>query len=102
MFTSKSKRVLVAAALVASLCAAVPAQAADWEGGSSDLLDRLVAWAVNIWVIWVPVDSEGELGRVYAPEGGYVDPNGGGPRPGSCETDPGCNSPNNAVAGGRP
>lgn len=98
MFMNKSKRVLVTAALVASLCA-VPAQAADWEGSPSDLLDRLVAWAVNIWT---PAGSEGGLGRIYAPEGGYVDPNGGGPRTGSCETEPGCNAPKEAVAGGRP
>lgn len=99
MFISKSKRVWVAAALVATLSGAVPAQAADWAAESAGFLDRLVSWVVDIWV---PVDSEGELGRVYAPEAGFIDPNGGGPRPGSCDTDPGCNAPKEAVAAGRP
>ena len=95
MFISKSKRVLVAAALATTLCAAVPAQAADWSGESAGFLDRLVAWVVEIW--------EPEAPRaVYAPDGAFVDPNGGGPRPGSCDTEPGCNSPKQAVAGGRP
>ena len=99
MFISKSKRVLVAAALAASLCAAVPAQAADWEGSSSDLLDRLVAWVVEIWAPEAPAEG---LRAVYAPDGPFVDPNGGGPRPGSCDTEPGCNAPKQAVAAGRP
>lgn len=98
MFINRSKRVLVAAALVTSLCAAVPAQAAGWSGEAAGLLDRLVSWVVDLWV----PDSEGELGRIYAPEGGYVDPNGGGPRPG-CESDPAeCNSPKDAVVTGHP
>ncbi len=99
MSSSKSKKFLVAAALAATLGGALPAEAADWGASPADLLDRLVTWAVNIWS---PAGSEGELGRVYAPEGGYVDPNGGGPKPGVCDTDPGCNSPKSAVAAGRP
>ena len=99
MFISKSKRVLVAAALAATLCAAVPAQAADWSGESAGFLDRLAAWVVDIWA---PAEPEGGLGRIYAPEAGFIDPNGGGPRPGSCDTDPGCNAPKGAVAAGRP
>lgn len=99
MFISKSKRVLVVATLVASLCAAVPAQAADWPGESAGFLDRLVAWVVEIWELEAP--AEGPR-AVYAPDGAFVDPNGGGPRPGSCDTEPGCNSPKQAVAGGRP
>jgi len=101
MFSSKSKRILVAVALAASLGGAIPAEAADWGGSPADLLDRLAAWAFNIWS---PADSEGtgELGRVYAPEAGFIDPNGGGPKTGSCAGEPGCNSPNNALGIGRP
>lgn len=99
MFISKSKRVWVAAALAATLCAAVPAQAADWSGESAGFLDRLVAWVAEIWAAEAP--AEGPR-AVYAPDGPFVDPNGGGPRPGSCDTEPGCNSPKQAVAAGRP
>lgn len=96
---SNSKRILVAAALAAILGGTVPAEAADWGRSPADLLDRLVTWAVNLWV---PSEGTGELGRVYAPEAGFIDPNGGGPKTGSCETEPGCNAPNNALGSGRP
>lgn len=96
MFSSTSKRVFVVTALVVTLWGAVPAQAAEGSGGAVDLLERLVAWWAEIW------QREGEPGFTYAPDGAFVDPNGGGPRTGSCDQDPGCNAPKEAVAVGRP
>lgn len=99
MLSNTSKRVFVAAALAATLCGAVPAQAAEGSGSAADLLERLVAWWAEIWQ---PEAPAGGPGFTYAPDGAFVDPNGGGPRTGSCDTDPGCNAPKEAVAVGRP
>jgi hypothetical protein len=100
MFSSKTKRVFVAAALAAALSGTVPAQAADWSAAPADLLDRLLAWVVEIWVPEAP--AEGGFGKAIAADGVYIDPNGGGPKTGSCDNDPGCNAPKEAVAAGRP
>jgi hypothetical protein len=50
MSSNKSGRVLVAAALTAALCLAVPAQAADARGFSPGPLERLTAWFVETWL----------------------------------------------------
>lgn len=90
MSRKNAKSFFAAAVVAAGLCLAAPAQAADLGGVPSGLLERLVSWMAESWL----AADAGDIRAIVAEDGGYIDPNGGGgPKPGSCESDPGCNQP---------
>lgn len=91
MFSIKSGRVLVAAALVAfSFFLAVPAEAADSRGGP-ELLGTAakVVGALGDWFQGMLASMTGSAGLLDH-EGPYVDPNG---RHGSCTSPTDCGEP---------
>lgn len=86
MFSSDaSARVFAAAALVGILFLAVPAAAApDERGAPPGIFEQLIVWALEMMnSSGVPLEHEG----------GHLDPNGGGGRPGSCTNPSGCDNP---------
>ena len=89
MSRKNTKNFFAAAVVAAGLCLAAPAQAADLGGASSGLLERLISWMAENWL----AADAGDVRAIVAEDGGYIDPNGGGPKPGSCQDDPGCNQP---------
>lgn len=104
MISGKVGRLLVAVALAATFFLALPAQAADGQGSSPGLFERLAAWVVDGWDGWMRGASLSMSGATGVDrDGGHLDPNGG-PRNGSCAGDGGCdhNPPASKPPEGRP
>lgn len=84
MSSNKSVRVVVATALVAALCLAVPAAALDGRGTQLGLMERLTAWIVETFSGATTDDSQAPTPHTDGegdPEGcrdytACVDPNG--------------------------
>jgi len=94
----KSALLFAAVALAAVFFLAVPAEAAESRGGPPGVFDRLIAWAMDGWERWMPAVSMSGT-KSDDREGGYLDPNGGGGRTGSCGDPAACENPLPATTG---
>jgi hypothetical protein len=101
MFRStRSGRLFAAMALAALFFLAIPAEAAEGRGGPPGLFDRLIAWVTDGWDGWLSAVSYSSKGSTSTDqEGGYLDPNGGGGRTGSCTDPAACENPLPAGSG---
>lgn len=93
IFTKSGRLFVAAAALAATFFLALPAEAADGREGSPGMFEQLTAWVVESWEGWLQAAQTDGKPTSVDHEGGFVDPNGGGGRTGSCPGQGGCEGP---------